>query len=162
MPEAPTHWPWPADIAGIHHSKARWNEVREARLVGEVAAARAFYAALVEDGWSLSPTYGDHEPVEHAFEAWREGYVVMGLARLGSGDASLPTGSVNAWAPNGVALTPLPIVYPGFAAIQALARRCPECGAEDVDTFRVAFANRACVNCRPALRLKLEKPGWCD
>ena len=156
----PTHWPWPSTVKGIHESRAAWDRVRDDRLAGEVAAAMQFRLDAEADGWSVGPSYG-HEPVEHAFRCTRDGFVISGLTRPGS-EKFLPTGSINAWGPDGVSINPIPIVYPGFDAIKALVRHCPECGSDDVDTVRIAFANRACANCAPALRKKLEKPGWCD
>jgi hypothetical protein len=168
MPNAlqgqPTHWPWPSTVSGIWAGKnrndARWAEIRRQRLAGQVAAADAFRKALEADGWTALPTYS-HEPVEEAFKATRDGLIVQGLARPGD-ERSLPTGSVNAWCAQGIALSPLPIIYPGFEALQKLARHCPECGKDDVDTVRVGFANRVCHECAPALRAKVERPGWND
>lgn len=153
----PTHWPWPVDIRGIRGNRDAWERERQKRLAGEVAAANQWRLDAEADGWKFKPTYG-HEPVEHAFRALREGYVIQGLAR--PGDDFLPRGSINMWCPEGIDISPIPIIYPGFDAIKALRNRCPVCGAEGVDTVRVAFANRACNNCAPALRRELETPGW--
>ena len=152
----PTHWPWPSNIRRIHKSRYR---VRVERLTGEVAAAIAWRVAAASDGWEFQPTYS-HESLEQAFRGMRDGMIVLGLARLG-GDL-LPSGDINAWCNKGISLNPVPVIYPGFAALKALARHCPECGANDVATGRVAFANRACARCAPDLRKKLERPGWCD
>ncbi len=160
----PTHWPWPNTVGGIWpgrcRDEARFAAITAARLAGQVAAATAFRLAAAADGWAIRPTYG-HEPVEQAFTGERDGYAMQGLARPGS-EKFLPSGEISLWCPSGIAISPVPVVYPGFAALAALARRCPQCGAEDIETTRVAFANRACLTCAPALRAKLERPGWCD
>lgn len=160
QPQAPTHWPWPSTVKGARENRATWDRIKAERLAGEVAAATQFRLDAEADGWTWAPTYGDHEPVEQAFRGEREGFVIQGLAR--PGDDLLPTGSIHAWGPDRVSLHPIPIVYPGFAALKALVEHCPECGADGVETQRVAFANRACAACAPALRAKLERPGWCD
>jgi len=171
----PPHWPWPSDTRKLWASKwdqgkgynvsvrndALWRELEASRTTGEVAAARAWLEALRADGWTVVPTYS-HEPVEQAFSAMCSGFKVMGIARTGIPDKEMPSGSINAWCDRGISLSPLPIVYPGWEAIRALSRRCPECGAEDVPTVRVAFANRCCIVCQPELQRKLETPGWCD
>ena len=54
----------------------------------------------------------------------------------------------------------LPVEY-DFVEIEAAARRCDFCGAEDVDVQRVAFAERSCASCYPAAKAKREYPGWC-
>ena len=76
--------------------------------------------------------------------------------------ATIGTPQVDGWCDRGIALRPIPLAYPGFEAIKALAHYCPECKRDGVETVRVAFANRACRDCEPALRAKLERPGWCD
>jgi hypothetical protein len=157
----PDNWPWPSTVQGIRKSRVNWDRVRDDRLVGEVAAATQFRLDAEADGWSFDPTYPTNEPVEHAFRGTREGFIIQGLARPGKVDL-LPTGDIHAWGPDGISLTPMPIKYPGFDVFKALTRHCPECGANDVDTVRVAFANRCCRDCAPALKAKLEKPGWCD
>jgi len=151
--EIPINWPWPSNMTGRLHT-----ELRAERMKGEVAAASDWRHAAEADGWEFSQTY-KHEPVEHAFRVSREGFIVLGLARPGG--YLLPTGSINVWGPDSLSIDPVPIVYPGFAALKSLARRCPECGTEDVDTMRVSFANRCCANCAQELRKELERPGWC-
>jgi hypothetical protein len=137
-----------------------WVRLGAARLAGEVASANAWRLAAEADGWTFRQTYS-HEPVEQAFSAERDGFKIQGLARIGD-DHGLPHGQISGWCDRGISLMPMPIIYPGFAAIKALARHCPVCGADEVATHRVAFASRACEKCAPDLREKLERPGWCD
>ncbi len=174
-----THWPWPADMRSVWlpgppdrwgratsvRNDAIWHELHAGRLANEVAAAQKWLLDIAVDGWSLRPTY-EHEPMSQAFTGERDGFKLMGLARPGDPvdkpHGSLPHGEISMWCDRRISVSPLPIVYPGFEAIRALARTCPECKAEDVPTVRVAFANRCCHACAPALRAKLERPGWCD
>ena len=158
MTPVPEHWPWPPIVWGGRRTPEAWKRIERARLAGPVAAANEFRVDAEADGWIFAKTYG-HEPVEHAFKGRREGYVLLGIARPGSKNL-LPTGSISAWGPDGLALSPIPVLYPGLDVLKTLARHCPECGAKDVDTVRVAFANRCCEQCAPKLRAKLEKPGW--
>lgn len=176
MVEQPTHWPWPKDMRKVWlkgppdrwgratsvRNVELWNEMHAYRMANEIPAARAFREAAAADGWSLKPTY-EHEPVETAFRCERDGFKLQGLARLADPEPhpTMPIGEISIWCPEGISIK-TPIVYPGFAEIKALTRRCPECGADDVDTVRIAFANRACLKCAPTLRKKMETPGWCD
>jgi len=177
--EAPTHWPWPADMRKVwlpgppdrwgRRTSVRddklWHEMHRNRLAGEVAAARQWLYAAEQDGWKARPTY-KHELVTEAFTCERDGFKIQGLARIGDDPdkphGSMPHGSITMWCDRRINVSPLPIVYPGWDAIKALTRRCPECGSEDVPTYQVAFANRCCASCLPGLRAKLERPGWCD
>ena len=65
---------------------------------------------------------------------------------------------MSAWGPDRMALD-VPTVY-GWSAVVAGTRRCGECGREDVDTVRVAFANRMCADCAPAGRAAMERGNW--
>lgn len=175
----PTHWPWPIDMRKVWlpgppdrwgratsvRNDSLWHELHRERLAGEVAAARAWMIAARSDGWDLRPTY-EHEITDFAFTGERDGFKLMGLARLGDEPdklhGSLPHGSIDMWCDRRISVSPLPIVYPGWEAIRALSRRCPVCGSDDVPTVRVAFANRACHACAPGMREKMETPGWAD
>lgn len=127
----------------------------------------AWRAAALADGWTMGPRYAAHEPIEQAFELRRDGFHVVGLLR---GDVSqypprpiAPEGgyySLVGWCPKGIALE-LPLTY-DMAAVIAGERICAVCHAEDVDTFKVAFADRACAKCRPDLKAKLETANWAE
>jgi hypothetical protein len=117
--------------------------------------------AALADGWSIAPTYGDHEPVESAARLTRPGgWVVQVLSRdrreTGRGKAFEAT--IHAWGPDGLAVTPPPIY--DFAAMQSGLRTCLACGATDVATQRVNFAGRVCITCLPEQRRLTERPGW--
>ena len=87
----------------------------------------------------------------------REGFTAGAITR---DSERMVEAGLHLWGPDRLAIDP-PEVY-DWDAIRAELRRCPECGETDVATVRVAFANRACEKCAPALRAKLETPGWCN
>lgn len=43
-----------------------------------------------------------------------------------------------------------------------LARTCDNCGKVVEHVNHVAFANKACDECSPVMRRKMERPGWAD
>jgi ribosomal protein S27AE len=155
----PTNWPWPISVDRIFRGGFNREAELKNRLAGNVHVDK-YREALAADGWAIEPTYS-HEPATSAWRAKRGGFVMGGLCRPPTDD-TIPVPEVYGWCPKGIALSPLSLAYPGFDAIAALARHCPVCGKDDVDTVRVAFANRACPDCAPGLRQKLETPGWCD
>jgi hypothetical protein len=122
-------------------------------------AAQAYRNAAAADGWLLRPTYGS-ESVERAASLDREGFKMMVLTR----DNSEKKGKwkheaqISIWGPDGLAITP-PEIY-DFSEILAGTRRCGYCKTQDVETERVGFAGRCCAKCLPAMRAKIEKPGW--
>lgn len=122
-----------------------------------VGLAHKWREAAIADGWAAEPTYGDHEPLEHAWKLRREGFTIQGLSRPGS-DKMLPDAAVSIWGPDGLAIK-APLEY-DMAAIRRGAETCSECGSYPVATQRVAFANRVCAECAPAARKKYETPGW--
>lgn len=117
--------------------------------------------AAEADGWVFHPTYGDHEPVEHAFRGEREGFVIQGIARperdVGRNRYG-PEASIHIWGPDGLAIKP-PLTY-DMDAIRRGARICGYCGQESDDTRRVGFAGRVCPTCDPKVRPSIEYPGW--
>lgn len=122
-----------------------------------MAAVHAYRHALADDGWEVLPTYS-HEPVERAWRARRDGFIISGLCRTDEDGRPEGCPEVCGWGPDGLAIN-IPKIY-SFAAISAATQVCGVCGAEGVKTERVAFANRACASCSPALRRELETPGW--
>lgn len=64
------------------------------------------------------------------------------------------------WGPDGLAIA-TPVVY-SYEAITSGVRTCGTCGAKDVETQRVGFANRCCTKCAPEQKRIIERPGWCD
>lgn len=88
----------------------------------------------------------------------REGFKARVLMRDATGPPGFTEYSIHAWGPDGASIS---VACPyDWAQILAEPFRCPQCNATGVDTVRVAFADRACVKCAPALRAKLETPGW--
>jgi len=163
--ETPDFWPWPVDVKNLWKrgglNAPLFKEMRGQRLSGEVSSAAEFMRAALADGWSLRKTY-EQEPAETAFTMERDGFKLLGLARRGDEcGPPLPTGSINIWGPDGLAIK-TPIKYPGFETIKAGLEHCSACGKYGVKTQRVGFANRVCADCAPELRKTIETPGWCD
>lgn len=125
----------------------------------------AWRAALVEDGFTLEPTYGSGEPIDTACTARSpDGWVVMIIARPAGGHT--PFGprrrsewSIAAWAPDSLAVD-VPAVV-DVAALRANAGRCGYC-KRTAPTVRLGFAGRACPECRQKHAARVEHPGWCD
>jgi hypothetical protein len=127
---------------------------------------RAWVVAAVADGWSIGPTYR-HEPVEsaarldHAALGLKAAVLTRAAPPFCCADGT-PVVSLNVWDLDNVALdhgVPESFRY-DRAALLAAKRTCPVCKATNVETFRVAFANRACAACLPAERARLERRNW--
>ena len=132
----------------------------KAVLVDPVEWARSYRDAAIADGWDAKPMC-QHEAFERAAMLKRDGWVMHVLARPPEGKFRGDI-DITVWGPDGLAV---PVIFPRTYSMADLIRGlryCLECGAEDVKTYRVAFANRCCAACRPALKAKLERPGWCD
>jgi len=121
--------------------------------------------AATDDGWSSGPTY-ESEPVAWAGRMEKEGFVVSYLlrpiGRKGFKDRIEKSGEValHGWCPKGISIR---FKHPySWEQIQAETTRCPQCGKGDVKTVRVGFANRACEDCEPDMRKRIETPGWCS
>jgi hypothetical protein len=139
----------------------------------EYDRVRSFRDAAIADRWSHKATY-DSEPEERASHLYREGFVMSVLTRSRENEVLNPArgiystshgkwryeAQVHIWGPDGMAIDSGPVY--DWGKLTAGLRHCPECGADDVDTQLVGFANRVCADCAPALRKKIEKPGWCD
>jgi hypothetical protein len=113
----------------------------------------AWRVAAEADGWIFEPTYSS-ESIDRAFRGQRDGFVVLGLTR------SERECSLNAWGPDRLA------VAPGTAYdmdwLRAGLRICAACRKEDVETHRVGFAGRCCIECLLRERTRIETPGWND
>ena len=121
-----------------------------------IEAVRAFRVAAAADGWGVVPTYPP-EPIDNAAKGTKEGFVFHTIAR-GSVGKWLHQASGSLWGPDGLAIDP-PKVY-DWNFIQAAVKHCNYCGADDVAVQRVGFAGRCCHACLPAVRQKVEYPGW--
>ena len=113
----------------------------------------------IADGWSSEPIY-KNEPIETAMSLKKDGFQVSAIMR--DNNPHPRYASINAWGPDGVCVQ-IPEVYSMTDLVTALGF-CEICGKKDVKTVRLAFANRACVECRnkPEVLKKYEYPGWCD
>ena len=131
-------------------------QIRQANL----PKAHAWREAALNDGWTGEPTY-EREPIEHAARLTHpDGWVVQILSRpVPAADGRLPCPEVTVWAPD-KAQVKVPPVY-DFRVLQANARICMECGAEDVDTAQYAFATRCCGVCGPRYQASLPA-NWCE
>ena len=129
----------------------------------------AWRDAAIADGWILEAVFAG-EPAESYGQIKRDGFTGHICAREKTKmEQYFPKTShgkweyhsaVSLWGPDGVSvITPFPY---SSDAITKGPRHCEVCGKDDVETVRVAFCNRACVACAPALRAKLETRGWCD
>ena len=132
----------------------------KAALVDPVEWARTYRDDAIADGWDAEPMY-QQEAFERAARLQRDGWVMNVFARPPKekfrGDVN-----VTIWGPDGLSVRiSFPTAY-SMAYLIGELRCCPECGAKNVNTYRVAFSNRCCAACRPALKAKLERAGWCD
>lgn len=121
----------------------------------------AFRDAAVADGWSIEPTYGEHESVDRASRLKKDGFLMMILTRTpveGDFFRHRYESEVSIWGPDGLCIAP-PSKY-DMEEIRRGLRICEECHATDVETFRVSFAGRCCAKCLPAARKIHEYPGW--
>lgn len=123
------------------------------------AAAVAWRLAAQADGWEVNAGSAD-EPIERYAHLSKDGWVAHVMARVEEpGGRWAYQASVTVWASDGLQIM-VPTVYPGFSALQALTRHCGDCGKHDVETTRVSFAGRVCLDCLPAARKHREYPGW--
>lgn len=110
----------------------------------------------VADGWSIKPTYDEHESQDTHATLEREGYKAFVNARPGQN-----RNRIHIWCPKGISILGCSGDY-NFDRIVAAVRTCQFCGSEDVDTVRIRFAERSCMDCVDQKRKELETPGWCS
>ena len=148
-----------AIVAKGERREKLWAGIADYRINQMLPIVHRWRDALTADGWAIQPTYS-HEPIEHAWRAEKEGFVILGLARPipGSrGEVHKP--DICAWGPDGGAID-LPDEY-DFSRIKAAMSKCGECGKEGVETKRYAFANRCCNEC--GLKFMAALPSnWAD
>lgn len=140
----------------------------------EYEAVTRYREAAKADGWSSEPTYNS-ESEERASTHSKAGFTMHVIARSRDNFVENPKAGifarnqgttwsyeakVNIWGPDGLFINPGKEY--GWEKIKAYLRHCPECNAEDVDTERAGFANRVCEKCAPALRSRIERPGWAN
>jgi len=127
-----------------------------------LTAVSLFRDSAVADGWSIEPTYPNHESQERACRLRRDGFVMQVLTR--SRDKEWQKYAyethVSAWGPDGLALKlTSPYTWEQF---QSALNTCNYCGKTGVQTQRVGFAGRCCDKCLPSIQKKLEYPGRTD
>ncbi len=124
--------------------------------------AVAWRDAALADGWLSTATYGESEAEDRASTLTRDGFKASIITRTPEPKPWNPNpkheGCVTVWGPDRLDVRPGQTY--DWEYIKAGLRHCGECNADDVDTARVAFANRVCVPCLPEARKKYEKPGW--
>lgn len=114
----PTYGPWKdSTVAGLwktvgYDEWGRPKQVANKELVIRLTLERTknrvlceiWRDAAVADGWSIEPTYA-HEPKEHAFRLWRDGYCAQGLARPIPGPhGTIPVPEIHIWGPDGLSI----------------------------------------------------------
>lgn len=173
------YFPIPSTVSGIWErdrfgrgsvrNMARWEEIEKERDKARLITSVWRECALA-DGWSLEPTYGDHEAAESHGTikidtriGMFKGHVDARPNRRGEDQRNwmLGSGEVTIWGPDGLQIR-VPLIYPGIEALIAATRHCNNCHADDVDTQRYSFAGRCCTKCRPEMARVHERPGWCD
>jgi transposase-like protein len=124
---------------------------------GHQQAVRDWIAAAVADGWTRTATY-KYESIDRACHLEREGFVASALTRDPQFDEWRAEYSICLWGPDGAGIE---IPYPYYwQKIQDGLTTCPQCHATGVKTVRVAFADRACEACAPALTAKISMAHW--
>ena len=113
----------------------------------------------IADGWEHEPTYPGHEPESTACKLHKGAFRTQIITRERVGKWAYEA-DVHVWGSDGLAVKP-DRVY-SFQQLADGLRVCVWCGATDVSTSRVGFANRVCEACLPEARKKLECPGWYD
>lgn len=114
-----------------------------------------FREGAMSDGWKFKD---DQQDMSYA-RLIKDGFVMHVCARKDVGKWQYQA-MVSVWGPDGLAIHP-DNEY-DWDQIQSCVRTCLECGATNVETFRVGFAGRVCEKCLPEQRRKIETPGWCD
>lgn len=69
-----------AIVAKGERRERLWAGIQSHRINQMLPVVHAWRAVLVADGWNIRQTYS-HEPLEQAWHAEREGFVISGLAR---------------------------------------------------------------------------------
>jgi hypothetical protein len=134
-----------------------WEKIVEARKA-LIAAALAWREAAIADGWESRPTYQQEDEMT-AFRLTRDGFIIQGLARPES-ELSVGSGELSGWGPDGLHI-PVGEIY-DWNALKTAVETCGYCGAHPVKTERVGFAGRCCEACLPAMRERIETPGWAE
>ena len=116
---------------------------------------KQFIKDAIADGWSIKPTYGDHEFVERAASLEKDDYKLMVMNRIKENYADQ---SIHGWGPDGLAIT-VDIEY-DWEQIQDAIHICGKCHKKVSHVQRVGFAGRVCVDCLADAQEKHEYPGW--
>lgn len=131
-------------------------------------AAVAWRTAALADGWTMESVYKT-EPMESYARIRKEGYSGHVCARVTEEMKARYShyvskwkynSEISLWGPDNLAIE-APAVY-SWDAITQGTKTCSECGKTNVETTRVAFANRVCLSCLPASRAKHEVGNWTE
>lgn len=143
-------------------------------------AVRLFMQMALDDGWELSNAY-DLEPMHHACNMRRDGFLIFGLARPGltkkefnvqiAEVTAMPPGPARferelmlkpkcmaellCWGSDGLTIN-VPIEYPGMDYFHRAMKHCVHCRRTGVKTERVFQAGRACGKCAHRIRRMME------
>ena len=126
------------------------HEVAQIHQFFENTQIQQFYEDLLADGWKDIP---QPEMYDHLVQFTKDEFIVSIF-----NSKAVDGESAHAWGPDALSLE-LPMPY-DFEQMKRNLRKCGICGREDVDTQRVAYADRVCAKCLPAARKSLERPGW--
>lgn len=125
--------------------------------LADLEVVRTWRDAAVADGWE--ETDMDNDPRRRRSKLTRDGFVAHTVTRDNSDKPGAKhEAKVSVWGPDSLAVS-VPTIY-SFDALVANTRRCSSCRKRDVETHRVGFAGRVCVECLPEQRKRVETPGW--
>jgi hypothetical protein len=123
----------------------------------QLARVRAWVEAAVADGWTRTASTGGLCDLNRG--QWSALVITRVLAGF-LGVSPRYQAIIHLWGPDLLAVDPGEVY--DWARLQRGLRHCYACGAMDVPTQRVGFADRVCAACLPALKARIETPGWCD
>lgn len=133
--------------------------------IDQLKSALAFKQAAVADGWSIKPTYSNHESTDTAATLNHpDGFTMQIYTRdhlpLVPNAITRYEVDISIWGTDTLSIE-VPPVY-NMQAIRDGMKKCFNCHKIVDQTFRYSFAGRCCKDCLPRMREIHEKSGWCD